>query len=54
MSDDKAKRTFMSFLLGLAIGFWPLRWAAWVGTFVAGFLFGEMWHIMSNIMLIKP
>ena len=47
--ENKAKGSFISFLLGLLIGYWPLRWIGTILTFLAGYLCGDAFHFLNRL-----
>ena len=55
--ENRAKGTFISFLFGLVIGWWPFRWLTSIGIFASGFLLGSFYNLLVKflkIMASKP
>ena len=49
---DKPKHGFVCFVLGLLVGFWPMRWVAWVTIFLAGFFLGNTYNLLKTLILL--
>jgi hypothetical protein len=47
MDQIQRRRSFMSFLLGVVLGAYPVRWGLSVGLFLAGFVIGNFYSFLK-------
>ncbi len=47
VTNEKAKHSFIVFILGLIVGAWPVRWASAFGFLVAGFVLGNVYNVIT-------
>ena len=47
--ENKAKGNFISFFIGLLIGYWPLRWISAASTFAIGFALGNSFNFLTKL-----
>ena len=48
--ENKAKNSFISFLFGLMIGWWPFRWVSTILVFLSGFFLGSSYSLADKLL----